>query len=232
MVFAQRREMDRMRDQGIVPKHQVLDNEILSAYRKDISATHINLQLVPPDDHRHNLAEKAINNWKVHFIGFMRRTAANFSIHLWCQDITQAERQLLLLRQSNVNPNISAYAQIYGPHYYNTAPFVPIGMKTLLHYKQNSRGTFAEHCRKGCVLGTAFRHYLSWKMWMKDTRATQISVTVFHKHKYIANPGVTPEERVMATAGKLVADIKGRIVIQLREMALQQLERLGTILKQ
>ena len=67
---------------------------------------------------------------------------------------------------------------------------------------------------------------------MKDTRATRILATVFNKHKYITNPGVTPEDRVIATAGKLTADLKVRMVNRLSKTALEQLKRLGTILKQ
>ena len=55
----------------------------------------------------------------------------------------------------------------------------------------------------------AFEHYLSCKMWMKDTRATRILATIFHKYKYITNPGVTPEDRIMTTEGKLAANLKG-----------------------
>ena len=69
-------------------------------------------------------------------------------------------------------------------------------------------------------------------MWMKDTRATRISATVFHKHKYITNPSVTPEDHVIATAGKLAAELKGRMATHLGKTDLHQLERLGTILKQ
>ena len=58
-----------------------------------------------------------------------------------------------------MNPKISAYAHVFGPHDYNAAPFVPIGMETLVHEKPKRRGTFAEHCRKGFVLGTAFEHF-------------------------------------------------------------------------
>ena len=128
--------------------------------------------LFHPDDHRRNLADKAIQTWKDHFIGVVSGTAESFSAHLWCQDIPQAERQLLLLRKSNVNTNISAYIHLYGPHNYNAAPFVPIGIETLVHNKPKRRGTFAEHCSKSFVLGNAFEHYCSWIIWMKDTRAT------------------------------------------------------------
>ena len=187
---------------------------------------------MPPDDHLQNLAEKAIQTWKDNFIGVMSDTAETFPVHLWCQAIPQAERQLFLIGKSHVNPKVSEYAQVYGPHDYNTAPFVQIGMETLMRGKTKRWGAFADHCIKCYVLGTAFEHYRSWKMWMKETRATIISATVFHKHKYITNPSVTPEDRVMATAGKLPAELKVRMATHLRETALQQLGRIGTIPKQ
>ena len=52
-------------------------------------------------------------------------------------------------------------------------------------------------------------------MWMKNTRAKRISATVFHHLKYITDPSVTPEDHVMATAGKLAADLKGRMATHL-----------------
>ena len=66
-----------------------------------------------------------------------------------------------------MNPNISAYAYVYGPQDYNTTPSVPIGIETIVHDKPKRRGNFAEHCSKGFFLGTAFEHYRSWIMCMK-----------------------------------------------------------------
>ena len=60
-------------------------------------------------------------------------------------------------------------------------------------------------------------------MQMKDTKSTRISATVFHKHKYTTNQGVTPEDRVIATASKLAAGLKGRMENNLSETALEQL---------
>ena len=113
-------------------------------------------QLSLPDEHCRNITEKYIQTWKYHFIGFMSSTATTFPLHLWCQAIPQSERQLILLQKSNVNPAISAYTHLYGPHYYNAEPFLPIGMKTLVHDKPHRRKTFVEHCRKGHVNGTSF----------------------------------------------------------------------------
>ena len=109
-----------MKHQGIIPKHQVLDNEILDAYHKEIRDTNMTFQLVPPDDHRRNLAEQAIQTWKDHFVDVLSGTAPNFPLHLWCQIIHQAERKVLLLQKSRVNPKISAYAHMYSTHDYTS----------------------------------------------------------------------------------------------------------------
>ena len=114
-----------MQERGIVPRHPVLDNEISKAYKEEILATGMTFHLALPDNHRRNIAGKDIHTWKYHFIGIMSGTATTFPLHLWCQAISQSERQLLLLRQSNVNPDISAYVYMYGPHEYNAELFFP-----------------------------------------------------------------------------------------------------------
>ena len=92
-------------------------------------------QIVPPDDHRCNIAEKSIQTWKYHFIGVLSGTDESFPEQLWCQVIPQAKHQLLLLCQSKSNPKISAYAHVYVPHNYGANHFVPVGMETLVHDK-------------------------------------------------------------------------------------------------
>ena len=130
LIGARRRILAKMKKQGIVPKHQVLDNEILAAYVAEIGLTNMTYQLVLPVDHRRKISEKAIQAWKNHFVGVISGTAATFPRHLWYQAIPQAERQLMLLNQTNSNPQISTYAHVYGQHNYSTHPFFPIGMKT------------------------------------------------------------------------------------------------------
>ena len=133
LIKARRRALLRMRMEGIVPVHQILDNEASAAYKEEIRDTDMTFQLVPPDDHRRNPAERAIQTWKNHFVSVLSGAAATFPSHLWCQAIPQAERQLMLLSASNVNPKILAYAHVYSQHDYSAHPCVPIGMETLVH---------------------------------------------------------------------------------------------------
>ena len=67
---------------------------------------------------------------------------------------------------------------------------------------------------------------------MTNTKDTRVSGKVFHKHKYITNNDVTPEDRVIATMSKLSQEISGRACNNhLSNMTLDQLTRLGKILK-
>ena len=63
IILARRWALTRIRYQGIVSKHHLLDNEISALYRDEIKATGMTFQLVLPDDNRRNLAEKSIQSW-------------------------------------------------------------------------------------------------------------------------------------------------------------------------
>ena len=104
-------------------------------------------------------------------------------------------------------------------------------METIVHDKPKRRLKFTEHCNKGSALGTVFEHWRSWFMSMKDTKFIRISTTVFHKHKCITNPDVTPKYYVIAEAGKFAYDVKGFMPPHLRESTLNQLKHILTILK-
>jgi hypothetical protein len=128
-----------MQKAGIVPKHQVLDIQASVAYKKAINDSNLTYELVPLDDNQRNMAEKDIQTFKDHFVGVLSGCAPTFPMHLWCQLLPQVERQLLILQQSRLHPNLSAYVHIYGNHDYNKHPFVPIGMEALIHDKSHKR---------------------------------------------------------------------------------------------
>ena len=65
---------------------------------------------------------------------------------------------------------------------------------------------------------------------MLNTRIISISATVFHKHKYIANPTVTPGDAVIAAAQNLAKALKIKMPHYLQESPLYELSRLSKIL--
>ena len=58
LILAQARALERMRKSGIVPKHQILDNQKSAVYKEAICALGMIFKLVPPDDHHCNMAKK------------------------------------------------------------------------------------------------------------------------------------------------------------------------------
>jgi hypothetical protein len=159
LILACRRALTQMAQCSIIPQHQILNNQASFAYKTKIEPTKMTYELAPPDDHRRNLAKKAIQTFKDHMIRVLSRCLPTMPMHLWCQLLPQIEQQLLLLRQSKANPNILAYVHVYGHHNYNHHPFVPIGMEALVNDQPHKHRSFAQHCKKAFVLSTSTEYY-------------------------------------------------------------------------
>ncbi len=54
-------------------------------------------------------------------------------------------------------------------------------------------------------------HHWCFRVYITQTRATQISDTVFFKHQHITNPTVSPESHVVAAAQQLTIALQGNI---------------------
>ena len=70
--------VDRLKEDGFEPKLHILDNEISQEFKNAIKANQMKFQLVPPNDHRRNIAEKAIQVFKDHFISVLCGTDITF----------------------------------------------------------------------------------------------------------------------------------------------------------
>ena len=106
---------------------QVLDNEASVTYCRAITQTWIKeFQLVPPDFHRCNTAECAIQNFKALFLAILADLDRAFPRSLWDTLLPQTEITLNLLRQATQAPIISAWEYYNGPMSYDATPFSPI----------------------------------------------------------------------------------------------------------
>ena len=168
---------------SVRPKTRVLDNEASEAFKKEIK-NNCKLQLVPPVNHRQNLAERAIQTFKNHFKSVITGVDESFPMKLWDKILPQVFLTLNLLRQSNVAPTVSAYAYINGPVDYNAMPLAPMGC-----------ATWAENSIDGWYLCTSTEHYRCHVVHLKKTRSERITDTVWFKHKYITQPNVTPVDQ-------------------------------------
>ena len=197
MVKAYKILIDRLKASGISPNLHVLDNECSQEYKDSIKENGMKYQLVPPHDHRRNIAEKAIQVFKDHFVTVLCGTAVNFPMQLWCRLLGQAEHQLNMLRKSRVDPARSSFQVLYGGHDYNTNPFAPLGVEVELHKMPNKRPTWGAHIKKGYHSGNSWEHYRCHEVWVQETRNVRVGQTVFFKHKYLTQPSVTPLDAIL-----------------------------------
>jgi hypothetical protein len=102
----------------VKPTTHIMDNEASAEYKKEIQ-TNCTIQLVPPNNHRQNLAERAIQTFKNNFKAILAGIDNTFPMRLQDRLLPQTIATLNLLRQSNTIPTISAYQYVRGNFDYN-----------------------------------------------------------------------------------------------------------------
>ena len=90
-----------LNDRSIHPKMHVMDNECPLVVKEHlINSKKTQLLLVTPYMHRFNVAEKAIDRYKNHFIFGLSTLHPEFLLHLWRRLMTLASTTLNLLSPS------------------------------------------------------------------------------------------------------------------------------------
>ena len=95
------------------PNTCILDNEASGDLQYTLLKYKVNFQLVPPHNHRANLAERAMLTLKNYFKAGLTSFHPDFPIEEWDRLLPQAFLALNLLRQSTANPNLSAHAYLF-----------------------------------------------------------------------------------------------------------------------
>jgi hypothetical protein len=168
-------------------------------------------ELIPPDCHQRNIAKRAIQTFKNHFVAILSGVNDRFPLSLWCHLVRPAELTVNLLRQSNVVPKILAYAHVHGQHDYTKHPFAPLGCADMAHVKPKNRQSWDVHGDVGFNIDTAMEHHRYFNVHIVKTRETRISDLVFFKHQYITNPQLMPVTLVLKAALELTSALKGTL---------------------
>ena len=190
--------MTRLTARGLSVDLQILDNEASAAYKQAITGTwNCKFQLVPPDMHRRNHAEIAIRTFKDHFLAILAGVDATFPPYLWDLLLPQAELTLNLLRQSTVNPRISAWEFFQGPFDFNKTPLGPVGCRVLIHAKPVTRRSWDFRAKAGFYIGPAMDSYRCFRLVKSNTKSQVISDTVKFRHAFCTIPAPTPEDKII-----------------------------------
>ncbi len=97
MVIAFTKVITILKAGGYQPALNVMDNECSAAVKKYIKSENINIQLIPPHNHRVNAAERAIATFKVHFIAALAIMDTHCPLQLWDEFLPQVELTLNML---------------------------------------------------------------------------------------------------------------------------------------
>ena len=97
--------MQRLTDNKLSVHLQILDNESIAEYKRAINTKwNANYQLLPPNTHMSNAAERAIHIFKAHFLSILASVAPDSPRNLWDLLLPQNELTLNFIRQATLDP--------------------------------------------------------------------------------------------------------------------------------
>ncbi len=112
---------------GLSVDLQILDNKASVAFKEAITFKwNAKFQLVPPDMHCCNQAERTVHAFKDHFLAILAGIDSAFPPYLWDLLLPQAELTLNLLQQATLNPRIRAWEFFQGPFDFDKTPLGPV----------------------------------------------------------------------------------------------------------
>jgi hypothetical protein len=82
MITAYQKVVNRMKLLALGLKHHHLNNKYSAAFKAFIAKNRMTHELVPPDCHRRNIAEQAIQTFKNHFVSILNRVDNIFPLSL------------------------------------------------------------------------------------------------------------------------------------------------------
>ena len=155
------RMMQRLKDSNLLVDLQILDNECSKEYERRMKDKWgVDFQLVPPDMHRRNAAERAIRTFKAHFLAILAGVADDFPRNLWDLLLPQTEMTLNMLRQATAMPTVSAWEYFHGKKFnYGATPLGPLGINVLIHAKPGKRKSWDFRGKDGWSVGVSLKHY-------------------------------------------------------------------------
>ncbi len=181
---------------GSTPSLYILDNEASSDLKLSLTKNNQQYELVPPNIHQRNTAEKAIRTFKNHFLSGLASCNPNFPIQEWDRLLPQCEITLNLLQNSRTSPKLSAWAAISGIHNFVKHPMTPPGTKILIHSKPNKRASWAFHGQEGWYVGPTTEHYRCVRCYLPKTHTEVVSDTVKFIPQHIPIPAAHIDDHI------------------------------------
>ena len=186
-----------------------IDNEISADLRNFFKQKKIELNLVPPGNHRANPSERGVRTAKNHIIATFATADKQFPLKLWGKCMEQIEITLALTRECPSNPRISTYEALHGHKYnFDGKPMAPVGTRVIIHNKSSERNTWGAHGQGGWYVGPALSHYRCFKVVPNATGIPRVTDTLEFFPETLKLPGSSPSEALTAVLQDLVIALK------------------------
>jgi hypothetical protein len=182
---AHRVALEYYSSRGYTPTFQRLDNETSLEFEQHLHKHKIQVDLVPPHQHRRNKAERAIRTFKNHFISLLAGVDPSFPMCAWNELLEHAEITVNLLRVCPAHPRMSAWEGLNGPYDYDAHPLAPPGTAVTIFETPEQRKSWDKHGIQGFYVGPALKHYRCYNVWTVHTGSVRTAETLaWHPHGY------------------------------------------------
>jgi hypothetical protein len=203
---------------GHKPEFQRIDNEKSAQVLEFLSKQGAKIQLVPPDMHRANKAERAIQTVKRGFISMLVGSDIDCQYNLWAKGIPQLQIIINHLRPWHPDPTISAYEGFHRMKYnFVDQPIAPFGQLIIAQVKNGiSAGVKAT---EGTYIGPAPDHHRCWRFNDNHTKKDRITDTMEIVPRDYMEPGASLIEQLQNTFVETIQTLNNAVSImkKLRE---------------
>ena len=184
-------------DRGLHGDWFCSDNATSKATKDWFAYHNVTVQLVPPHNHRANVAERMIQVFKDHFVSCLSGVDISFPMKHWNKLLEHAEIALNLLRRSAIDPSKSAWEVVYRRAYdINAHPLMPPGILAMVHESVDTRPSFGARAQRAWYVGPAPQHYRCYKFITETGSRAIISDTAEWFPIDVVLPGATATEQL------------------------------------
>ena len=138
----------------------MMNNECSSDLKEAMKNYTKYFQLDPLHIHRQNAEEWAIITCKNNFISVFSTTDLYFPISEWDRLLAKYLITLNLIHNFRVNPDLSAYAYLFGPYDFNKSPMAPPGTRVIVHGKPGKCTSWGHHITPRWYIGPSIDQYI------------------------------------------------------------------------
>ena len=185
-----------------------MENKCSSDLKEALVKNKLYFKLAPLHLHYRNATGWSIRTFNNHFISGFSTTYPYFTVSEWYRLIPQDTTTINLLRNARVNLQLSAYACVFGPYYFNKNPMVPPGKIVSAHDKP-THCTYGGHCgTPGYYVGQALDNYRMIKFYMKVTAVIRVTNTLQYIPKRFMFPTTTTGDYLLQAVGDILTLLK------------------------